>query len=84
MSSDERNAINSSSLFFRDQRIVKRDFWPEIALDGEIKIEMDKRMKFRRIKKSLKSIKEFEMEHSREPKSFNRSSLTAGERKIAS
>jgi hypothetical protein len=41
-------------------------------------------MKFKRIEKSLESIEEFEIENSREQKSFNRSSSTAGERKIAS
>jgi hypothetical protein len=38
-------------------------------------------MKFRRIEKSLESIDEFEIENSRELKSFKRSSSTAGERK---
>jgi hypothetical protein len=84
MSSDELNGINSSFLFFRDRQTVKKDFWLENALDGEAGIEVDKRMKFRRIEKALESIKEFQKENSREPKSFSKSSLTAGERKIAS
>jgi hypothetical protein len=61
---------------------VKREFCLENVFEGETVIEEDNRKIFIRIDEPLEVMDEFEIENSRQPKSFHINTSTAGESTI--